>query len=156
MGVFGKLDAAAIVTNPFFVKKGTYGAEVTAAKFQENKDGQKQLYIQYEITDEDSEYFGNKVNKIYSIVDSNMTAEDLAKLPPDEQKKIRNNLASLKRDLCGSDSNTSQKGLGVDIEDLDDENWDPAVLVSTKVVIGVVNYGANNEGVNIRWVNVSE
>jgi hypothetical protein len=156
MSIFGQLDAAAIPTSPFFVEKGTYSAEVIAARFQTNKDQQRQLYIQYQITNEDSQYLGSKVVRTYNLVDPDLTAETLALMPTDEQKKIRQNNAALKRDLCGNDNNSTQKGLGVDINDLNDPNWDPAILVGRKVEIGIANYGANNEGVNVRWVNLAD
>lgn len=156
MTIFGKLDAETIPTNPFFIEKGNYDAEVVAAKFQTNRDQQRQLYIQYMITEDESQYDKSKCNKLYNIIDEDMTAEKLAMLPADEMKKIRGQLASLKRDLCGSDGAEDKKGLGIDLKDLDDANWDPAVLVGLKVTIGINNFGANNEGVNIRWVNLRE
>jgi hypothetical protein len=155
MSLFGKLDAANIPTNPFFVEKGEYSAEVVNAKYQNNKDGIKQLYLQFEITSEESQFFGNKVVKTYNLIDENMTQTDFELLPSEEKKKIRQTLASLKRDLCGNDSNTSQKGLGISLDDLNDENWNPEVLKGIKVDIGITNYGANNEGVNVRWMNLS-
>jgi hypothetical protein len=154
MGIFGKLDAATIPTNPFFIAKGNYGAEVVAAKFQTDRDGDKQLYIQVAITDEDSAFFKKKAHKIYDIVDENLTSEELALMPIEEQQKIRSQISTLKRDLCGNDGNGSQKGLGVDVDDLNDGEWNPEVLVGTKINMGIKNWGADNQGVNIQWMNI--
>lgn len=153
MSLFGKLDAANIPSNPYHIDKGTYSAEVITAKYQENRDGVRQLYIQYEITDTDSEFVGSKPAKTYTLVSDDMTAEALELLPNDEKKKIRLSMSALKKDLCGNETNTSQKGLGVALEDLNEPDWDPAVLVGTKVVI---NIGNNGNYVNIRWVNLDE
>lgn len=158
MSIFGKLDAAAIPTNPFFIEEGEYATEVTEAKFQtQSKDGKevKQLYIQFTIIDESSQFVGSKAVKTYNLVDEDLTAETLALLPPDDQKKIRQSIAALKRDLCGNGNNPKQRGLGVAIEDLDDPNWNPEVLKGTKADIGINNYGSTKEGVNVRWVTLS-
>lgn len=156
MGLFGKLDAANIPTNPFFVAKGDYSAEVVASRYQVKPDGTKQFYIQYEITNEDSEYLGKKPTRIYDLVDENMTEKDFELLPSDEKNKIRNRMSSLKRDLCGNTANAYQKGLGVSLEDVNDPDWNPETIVGTKVNIGITNYGPDNEGVNIRWVNLAQ
>jgi len=154
MSIFGQLDAAAIPTNPFFIEKGEYEAEVTKAFYKTNREEQRQLVIEYTITEEDSQFLDSKASQYFTLPDANMTNETLALLPADEQKAIRRTLSAMKRTLCGNDANSSQKGLGVDANDLNDENWDPEVLVGKKVAIGISNYGANNEGVNIRWVNL--
>lgn len=156
MSLFGKLDAANIPTNPFWVEKGEYSAEVTKAHYKNNRDGQRQLVIEYTITDEDSQFLDSKVYHYFTLVDPNMTQESFALLPSEEQKSIRRTLSALKRTLCGNEGNSSQKGLGVSPDDLNDEEWNPETLVGTKVNLGVSNYGANNEGVNVRWVNLSE
>lgn len=49
MNIFAKLDAETIPSNPFHVKEGEYSAEVTQGKFQVNKDGKKQLVIEYTV-----------------------------------------------------------------------------------------------------------
>lgn len=156
MGIFGQLDAQNIPTNPFFVEAGEYSAEVTKAQYKVNKDQQMQLFIEYTINNEDSQYLDSKVVQYFTLVDSEMTAEAFALLPGEEQKNIRRTMSALKRTLCGNDNNSSQKGLGVNPDDLNDPDWKPEVLVGTKVDIGVANYGATNEGVNVRWVNLSE
>jgi hypothetical protein len=156
MSIFGKLDAAAIPTNPFFVKAGEYYGTVIEAKYKTTAEGQKQLYIQYEITDEDSEYFGSKPSHFFNLVDENMTSEMFELLPAEEKKKIRLAMASVKKTLCGNDGNDKHKGLGVDINDLNDENWNPNVLVGTKVLFAIKNGGSQNEYVNIQWVNLAE
>lgn len=154
MSIFGDLDAATIKTNPFFIEKGDYPAEVTVAKFQTNRDEERQLYIQYTINDELSEYDKYKPAKTYTLVPEGFTAADLAVLPANDIKKIKRDLASLKRDLCGNPGNDRQKGLGVNLEDLNDPNWKPEVLVGTKVILGIRNFG--DDGVNIQWVNLDE
>jgi hypothetical protein len=154
MSIFGQLDAASIPTNPFFVEKGEYQAEVTKALYKENRDQQKQLHIEYTITDESSAFFQSRVPQYFNLVDPSMTQEMFELLPPDEKKKIRGHLSNLKRTLCGNDGNDKQKGLGVVPDDLNDANWDPAVLVGTKVILAVNNYGKDDQGVAVRWVNL--
>jgi hypothetical protein len=154
MSIFGQLDAAAIPTNPYWVEQGEYSAEVTKAFYKENRDGQRQLVIEYTINEENSQFNNFKVQQYFGLVDPDMTLEGLSLLPPDEQKKIRQSNAALKRTLCGSDSNANQKGLGVNIEDLNDADWNPESLVGTRVDIGISNYGKTNEGVNVKWANL--
>lgn len=156
MSIFGKLDAANIPSNPYFVEQGEYEGEVTRADFKNNRDGERQLHIEYTITNEDSQYLDSKVVQFFTIVDPEMTQEKFDLLPADEQKKIRRNMSALKRTLCGNEHNTSQKGLGVNSDDLNDEAWDPKSLVGTKVKFAVNNYGTTNEGVAIRWVNLAD
>jgi len=155
MSIFGRLDATTIPTNPYWVEKGEYSAEVTKALFKDGNKG-KQLVIEYTINNENSAFLDSKVTQYFNIVDPEMTQEMFSLLPADEQKIIRRNLSALKRTLCGNEGNASQKGLGVNSDDLNDENWNPEVLIGTKVDIGVSNYGPTNEGVNVRWVNLSE
>jgi len=156
MSIFGQLDAANIPTNPFWVEKGDYSAEVTKAQYKTNRDGNKQLFLEYTITSEDSQFLDSKVVQYFTLVDPEMTQESFGLLPADEQKSIRRTMSALKRTLCGNDSNPAQKGLGVNPNDLNDANWNPEVLVGTKVDIGISNYGATNEGVNVRWVNLAQ
>lgn len=156
MSIFGKLDAANIPSNPFHVEKGEYEAEVTEAKYQTNRDDQRQLKIEYTITDENSQYVDQKVSHYFNLVDPGMTSEMLELLPVDEKKKVRMTLANLKKTLCGNDGNSNHKGLGVDPDDLNGDNWDPEALKGTKVIVAVVNKGSNNEYVNIQWVNLRE
>lgn len=154
MSIFGKLDAATISTNPFWIEEGEYEAEVTNAEYRSNRDGQKQLHIEYTVTEEESRFDGNKANQYFPLMDADMTYEQFVLLPKDEQQKISRTNAALKKTLCGSDGNEFQKGLGIPQDDLNDENWDPAVLKGLKVRIGVNNYGKDNNGVNVRWVNL--
>lgn len=156
MSIFGKLDAQNIPTNPFFVEKGEYSGEVTKAEFRNLKDGGRRLYLEYTINDENSQYFDSKAPHFFDLVDSEMTEEAFTLLPAEEQKKIRRNLSNLKRTLCGNDANEKQKGLGVNPDDLNDPNWDPAILLGTKINFAIVNYGPTNEGVAVRWVNLAE
>jgi hypothetical protein len=154
MSIFGELDAENIKSNAYFVEAGDYSAEVTDAKFQTNKDGDRQLSIEYTINDEDSQYFDSKVKQFFTLVPADMTQEKMLTLPTETQKSIRRSNSALKRTLCGNPANSSQKGLGVPASDLNDKNWDPAVLRGTKVNIGVNNYGS--DGVNVRWVNLAD
>lgn len=153
MSIFGKLDAANIPTNPYYVEAGEYEAEVTKAEFKKNRDGERQLRIEYTINNEDSLYHDKKLVDFFNLPDADLTFEQLRMLPVDEQKKIQDSLSSLKRRLCGQGN---RPGLGVDMDDLNDENWDPASLQGKKVNLGVRNWGADNQGVNISWVNLSE
>lgn len=155
MSLFGKLDALSIQTNPFFIEKGEYKAEVTKAFYKTNRDDQKQLHIEFTITDEDSAFVTYKAVKFFTLVDPEMTAEKLALLPAEEQKSIKRNLGSIKKMLCGTDGKVSQRGLGVDPNDLNDE-WDPSVLVGTKCDIAIDNYGDGNNGVAVQWANIIE
>lgn len=154
MSIFGKMDAATIPTNPFFIEKGEYTAEITKGLYKENRDGQKQLIIEYTIRDDDSQYVGSKATQYFNIVDSEMTEESFALLPADEQKKIRQTNASIKKTLCGNDRNEKQPGLGVSVEDLNSEDpeWDPATLVGKMVNIAIDNWGT--DGVNVKWANI--
>lgn len=156
MSIFGKLDAQTIQTNSYWVEKGEYSAEVTKAEFKTNRDGDRQLFIQYTINNEDSQFLDSKVSQYFTLPDPEMTHESLLLMPPEEQKKIRLSMAKLKRTLCGNENNENQKGLGVAIDDLNDPDWNPVTLLGTKVDLAVSNYGANNQGVNINWVNLTD
>lgn len=156
MSIFGKLDAANIPTNPFWVEKGEYSAEVTNAQYKTNRDNVRQLHIEYTITSEDSQFLDSKVVQYFNLVDTEMTQETFALLPVDEQKSIRRTMSALKRTLCGNDGNDRQKGLGVSPDDLNDESWDPSTLIGKKIDLAVNNYGPSGEGVAVRWVNVQE
>lgn len=155
MSLFGKLDAATIPSNPFHVDPGDYSAEVIKAEYRTTDKG-RQLRITYKINDEESEFFENQVTQFFNLIDPDMTNEQFELLPPNEKRKIKGALSSLKRSLCGSDGNESQRGLGVDPEDLNDESWDPATLVGKLVDIGVRNFGQNNTGVGVQWVNLQD
>lgn len=156
MGIFGKMDAAVIPSNPFFIKEGDYDAEVTSAQYKPNRDGQRQLVIQYTLSD--GEFKGRKATSYFTLVDDDMDQAAFDLLPDDEKAKIRSSLSALKRTLCGNENNYTQKGLGVKVEELNDEEnpWDPATLVGTKVHIGISNYGTDNSGVNVKWVNLQD
>lgn len=157
MSIFGQLDAANIPTNPYFVEKGEYEAEVTHAEYKTTKNGDRQLQIRYIITDANSAFFESIVTQFFTLVDSNMTQEDFELLPADEKAKIRKNNSALKRTLCGNENNPSQKGLGIKVDDLNDPEWDPEkALVGIQVDLAVNNYGASNEGVSVRWVNLRD
>lgn len=154
MSIFGKMDAAAIQTNAFWVEAGTYSAEVTKGEFASDDNG-RYLKLEYTITDEDSQFLDSKLVHKFTLPDPEMTQESFNMLPAEDQKKLRRVFATMKRTLCG-DGTTRNKGLGVAVEDLNDENWDPTSVVGTKVRIGVANGGADNSYVNIRWVNIEE
>jgi hypothetical protein len=155
MSIFGKLDAATIPTNPFFIEKGEYAAEVTDAKYNTNRDDVRQLVIKFVITDDNSQYCDVPVTKYFNLVDSEMTQESFELLPADEKKKIRLSMSNLKKFLCGNDGNSNHRGLGVDPDVLNDDNWDPSSMTGTKVIVGITNYGPTNEGVNLQWVNLA-
>lgn len=156
MSIFGMLDSANIPTNPYFIEKGEYEAEVTEAKFGQKNDGTRQLQIKFTITDESSEYFDKSITKYFDLVDPEMTEEQFAMLPADEKKRIMSNMSALKRTLCGNDARKDQPGLGVDPDDLDSENWNPETLVGTKVVMGISNGGQKNEYTNWKWANLRD
>lgn len=158
MNIFAKLDAETIPSNPFHVKEGEYSAEVTQGKFQVNKDEKKQLVIEYTINSNsdgsDTIYQDKKLKHIYTLPDADLDEEKLALLPVEEQKRIMQVISSMKKTLCGSGGRN--KGLGVNPSDLNDEDWNPETLVGTKVVIGVRNYGEDNNGVSVQWVNLED
>lgn len=156
MSIFGKLDAASVSSNPFKVEKGVYPAEVTKFEFRQTAKGQRQLFLETIITDDDSEFNDERVNKYYFLPDDDLDEEKFEALPSDEKKRVRKNLATLKKDLCGNEARPDQKGLGIDPNDLNDPNWDPTPYVGTKVTIGVSNFGANGNGVNLQWINLRE
>lgn len=156
MSVFGKLDAANIKTNPFFIEKGVYHAEVTNGQIKTNRDNQRQLVIEYTINEADSAYNDKKISHYFTLPAEDMTQEDYELLSPEERQKLDNILSAMKRTLCGNDANASQKGLGVSEDDLNDESWNPATLIGTKVMLAIRNYGEKNEGVGIHWVNLQQ
>jgi hypothetical protein len=155
MSIFGDLDAETVVSNAYYIAKGDYTAQVTKAFFKDREDG-RQLIIEYTIDGGsdgvETEYVDSKATQYFNLVDKGMNAEKLSMLPAEEQKKIRQTNAKIKRTLCGNPSNTSQKGLGVSASDLNDPDWKPEVLVGTKVNMGISNYGT--DGVNVNWVNI--
>jgi len=151
MSLFGKLDAETIKSNPFFIEKGEYEAEVTDAKYKAGRDGGRQLVIDFVIEDETSQYDGKRASKFFDLVDSEMTFEAFALLPPEEKATISRNLSSTKNMLCGNGRN---KGLGVAADDLNDKDWDPAVLKGVKVIMSISNFG--DDGVNVRWANLRD
>lgn len=156
MSIFGKMDAATIPTNPFWIEAGEYKAEVTDAKYQTNRNDEKQIVIEYVIIDSDSEFVDKKAKQYFVLVEDAMTAETFNLMPAEEKQKIRRDMANLKRTLCGSGNNSNRRGLGVDVNDLNDPAWDPAVLKGLKVDMTITNYGPNDEGINVKYVNLSD
>lgn len=154
MTIFGQLDAAAIPSNAFKVDAGEYSAEVTKAFIKTHQDGNRQLIIEYTITDPDSEFDNNKVAAFFNLVDPNLTNEDLQLMDADNRRTIRRNLSNLKKALCGDDNNEFQPGLNVDPDDLNRADWSPESLVGKKVNVAVYNYGLNNEKSAVKWANV--
>jgi hypothetical protein len=154
MSIFGKIDAEQVTTNPFFIEKGEYQAEVTKSYIKTNRDDVRQLLITFTIANVDSEFYEKTATRFFDLPDKDMTEEALALLPADEKKKIKNNMSAIKQMLCGRDGYANQPGLGVDPNDLNDESWNPEVLMGTKVDLAISNYGPNNQGVQIRWANV--
>lgn len=154
MGLFGKLDAANIPTNFFYVAAGDYSATITVAEYRNKRDQSGiQLHIEYQIDDPDSEFLDSRISQYFDLVDPDMTEEEFDNLPADEKKKIRKTNSSIKRTLCGS-GRDDQPGLGVTEDNLNDPEWDPKSLVNSKVDLTIYNYGPKNEGVGIRYVNV--
>lgn len=157
MGIFGKLDAANVPSNPFHVEKGEYSAEVTNAEYRKKKsDDTPQLFIEYTINDEDSQYCDSKVAQYFTLPDPELTHEKMSLLSAEEQRTMRRSLAALKRTLCGNDLNEKQRGLGVDPNELNDPDWTPEALIGTRVRLAVENNGPNKEYVNVKWVNLDQ
>lgn len=154
MSIFGKLDAASIKTNPYFIEAGEYEAEVVKAEYRKNRDDQNQLFIQYQITSEESMYKGRRASQYFTLPDADLDEEKFALLPVDEQNSIMKVITAMKRTLCGNSANANQKGLGVDENELNGDDWEPGSLVGTKIVLGISNYG--EEGVNVRFVNLQD
>jgi hypothetical protein len=155
MSVFGKMDAASIPNNPFFVEKGEYSAIITDASIGRNKDDVRQLTIKYEITDENSDYYEKPLTQWFTLVDEDMDEEQIRLLDPDTRKQIRRAQINLKKTLCGQPQ-LGRKGLGVDENDLNGDDWNPKVLVHKEVNIAVYNYGPDSMGVGIQWVELKE
>jgi hypothetical protein len=151
MSIFGNLDAALVKTDPFFIPAGDYYATITAAevKIYEEKP---QFVITYKINDPSSQYNSFSARKIYTLPDPNMTQEDYELLSGKDRQRLDTAMSSLKRDLCGRDEDDEDNGLGVDPDDLNNPEWNPASLVGLEVVISINNYGANNTGVGVRRV----
>ncbi len=156
MSIFGQLDAASVSSNPFKVERGVYPAQITKFEFRETRTGTRQLFLETIITDEESEFIDERVQKYYFLPDADLTQEKFDALPSDEKKRVRKNMAVLKKDLCGTEGREDQRGLGVDPNDLNDPEWNPQVLIGTEVTIGVNNYGANGNGVNLQWINLRD
>lgn len=153
MSVFGKLDAQNIPANPFKIDQGEYSAEITDAKYKTNRDDARQLVIEFTINDPDSEFLDSKATKYFDLVDPEMTQVAFDLLPAEEKKNVKRNMSSLKNFLCGSGRN---KGLGIDADDLNADDWNPASLIGIKVDLAITNYGPTNDGVNVRWANIQE
>lgn len=151
MSLFGKLDAANVKTNPLYIEAGEYPAEVTKAEFRTNRNNQRQLFLQYTITDEDSKFNKKRASQFYTLPPEDLTAEMLAEMPEDEAKKIEDSLSSMKRTLSGTSGFAAHRGLGVDEEELNNPEWTPEGLVGTKIILTISNFGL--DGVNIRMVN---
>ncbi len=157
MSLFGKLDAANIPTNSFFVAAGEYSATITVAAYRNKKDGSgRQLHIEYQINDPDSEYLDSKVSQWFDLVDPDMTEETFELLPADEKKKIRKTNSAIKRTLCGNPGRDDQPGLGLTEDDLNDPEWEPKNLVGSLVDLVIYNFGTNNDGVAVRYVNLQQ
>ncbi len=154
MGIFGRLDAATIPSNPFKIDEGVYSATITNAQYRDNQTKNvRQLIIEFTIDDEDSSFLDYKAPMYFDLVDSEMTAEMFELLPATEKQKIQRALASLKKTLCGDGRH---KGLAIDENDLNDPDWDPKSLINLKTTIGISNYGPNKENFNVRWANIRE
>jgi hypothetical protein len=153
MSIFGRMDATTVSTNPYKIDAGDYEAEVTGAEFGTNRDGGRQLVIEYTITSEESEFKGNKAKEYFPMVDEDLTLEMFEMLPPEEQKKIRTSNANLKGRLCGRSE--KNKGLGVAEDDLNDASWSPSVLKGIPVRLGISN-GSTGEYTNVKFASIIE
>lgn len=156
MSIFGLMDAEQVSSNPFWVKEDTYDCQVTDAKFKANRDGDRQLFIEFTIDDSSSEYNDFKLQKYYTLPPADLTQEAFELMDAEGKKKLRQQMANLKRDLCGDDSNANKKGLGVAASDLNDPEWTPEVLIGTDCVVGVGNGGSDKQYVNVRWMNLRD
>ena len=154
MSLFGKLDAANVKTNPLYIEAGEYPAEVTKAEFRVNRSGERQLFLQYTIVDEDSKYHNKRASQFYTLPPADLDAEGLEILREADAKaaeKIESTISGMKRTLSGTSGFAAHRGLGVPEEDLNDPEWTPEGLVGTKIILTISNYGL--DGVNIRMVN---
>lgn|SRR5512138_398605 len=153
MSIFGKIDAESVSSNPFKVDRGIYPGEVTKFEFRTTSNGNRQLFLETVIEDSESEFDGERVNKTYFLPDDDMDAEKLETLPSDERRRVKKNMATIKKDLCGEPGNITRRGLGIDPNDLNDPNWSPSPVVGSKVIFGVNNYKENS---NIAWINLRD
>jgi hypothetical protein len=153
LSIFGKLDAESISSNPFKVDDGIYEGEVTKFEFRETRTGQRQIFLRVVIKEEESMFDGQGVDKTYWLPDADMDQEMLNSLPDDEKKRTLQNMATVKKDLCGEEGNTRRQGLAIDPNDLNDPDWDPKFMVGTPVMIGVKVYKDKSQ---IQWINKRE
>jgi hypothetical protein len=154
MSIFGKLDAAVISTNPFKIDEGDYDGEIVDAEFGTARDGEtRQLMIEYTITTEESSFKGQNVKEFFSLVPEDFDNASMAMLPPSEQQKIRQNLANLKKRLCGHSE--KNKGLGVDEDDLNSSDWNPVVLKGLQVRLGIHN-GRDGQYTNVKYAVLAD
>lgn len=156
MGIFGELDADEIPDNPFWIAKGEYTAFISNAYFHWNeKREQEQLVICYKISDSDSKYYKREARDFFDVY-RNLTREEWEAMSESEQAQIERSNGAIKRRLHGQ-PNKGYPGLGVDLADLDDSEWDPKEsLVNKEVIIAIQNYGEEDEGVNVRYANLVE
>jgi hypothetical protein len=154
MSIFGKLDAAVISTNPFKIDEGDYDGEIVDAEFGTGRDGEtRQLVIEYTITTEESSFEGQTVKEFFPLVPEDFDNSSMAMLPPSEQQKIRQNLANLKKRLCGySEKN---KGLGINEDDLNSADWNPVVLKGLPVRLGI-NNGRDGQYTNVKYAVLAD
>jgi hypothetical protein len=153
MSIFGKLDAANVSANANFIEAGDYLAEITDAEYRTSNSGDRQIVIEYTVTNEDSAFKGSKAREYLKLPPADFTAEQFELMPPDEKKKLRESMAKVKARLCGySDKNV---GLGIKENDLNDPEWTPAVLKGTAVRLGI-NNGASGQYINIKYVALQD
>ncbi len=152
MSIFGKMDAAKVKTNPYYVEAGDYFGEIVEADIRTKRDSDdRYLYIQFEILDEESAFKGSKPTLRQDLPAADLTEEVMASLPADDQAKIRRDMTTVKNILCG---NNRFPGLGIDPEDLNDPDWHPKVLKGLKVNFTVRNFG--EDGVQISYANIAD
>ncbi len=153
MSIFGKLDAETVKSNPFHVDAGDYLGEITDADYKTNSDGERRLFIEYTITNDESSFKGSKVKEYLRLPPEDFTMEQFTMLPPDDQKKIREQMAKVKARLCGYSERN--RGLGVDSSDLNDPAWSPKALMGIQVRFGVTN-GTDGSYVNVKYVALQD
>lgn len=152
MSIFGELDAKEIPNNPFFIPAGEYSGVVSGAEIKEDRTGQLRLNIEYTISD-DNAYHGKTVRDSFRIF-PNLTRADFEMLQPKEKSEISSERSRLKQRLCG-DPAFDDPGLGVNPEDLNDDNWDPKSLVGTLVDLTITN-SADGRYTNVRTARIVE
>ena len=155
MSIFGMMDADKIPTNPFWIKCGEYFGEVVTSELRENSNNEnksRMFFLEYKIESEGG-FKGRRAQHRLPLPAADFTEEDMALLSEEDQAKVMRQISTAKRVLCGDGY---RKGLGVPVESLNDPEWDPAEILTRKVNFLIDNYGDDNNGVQIKWVELDE